>query len=222
MINIKEYIKQTFLFEGLNNTETESLIEGLTYNVSEYSRGDIIYSPESFSSEVGFVLSGECEVLQHTCDGGKVILNTLRAKDSFGILAVFRDGVFPTEVYAKRRCEVLFISKEELLKLIGRSPNVALNIIKFLAERVGFLNSRLETTTLGTVDKKLASYLLSFAKEAGKDSFALNFKRCSETICAGRASVYRSINSLRNRGYIEAENKIIKILDKEKMEDFIK
>ena len=222
MIVIKSYLKNTFLFKGIKADIAEQLISNLKYKIEVFNRGDVIYSPGSFRYNVGFIMSGECEVLQHTSEGGKVIINTLKTGDSFGILAVFKDGDFPTEVNAKKKCEVLFISKDELLSLIKISSEVSINIIRFLAKKVSFLNGRLEATTLGSVEKKLASYLLNQSKELNSDTFTLNFKRCSETICAGRASVYRAVELLKNKGYIEAENRNIKIINKEKMEDFIK
>lgn len=222
MIIIKSFFKNTFLFEGIKEDVAELLISGLNYKTEVFNRGEVIYSPGSFRCDIGFIVSGECEVLQHTSDGGKVIINTLNAGDSFGILTVFKDGDFPTEVNAKKKCEVLFISKEQLLSLIKISPEVSINIIRFLARKVSFLNGRLEATTLGSVEKKLASYLLNQSKELNSDTFTLNFKRCSETICAGRASVYRTIELLRNKGYIEAENRNIRIINKLKMEEFIK
>ena len=222
VIEIKEFIKQTFLFNNIDDAELEKLTRTLDYRVTEYSRGDVIYSPDSFCREVGFVLNGECEVLQHTSEGGKVILNTLGAGDSFGILAVFGEGDFPTEVQAKKKCRVLFLTGDAICSLVERSGSVAMNVIRFLTRRVNFLNQRLEATTLGSVDKKLASYLISQSEAEGSSVITLNYKRCSEIICAGRASVYRAIENLKTKGYIMAENKIITILDKDKMEDFIK
>ena len=222
VINIKEYIKKTFIFSGIANNSADALLENLDFRVTKYARTDTIYSPSSYSAEVGFVLSGECEIRQRTAEGGKVILNTRGEGDSFGILTVFREELFPTEVYAKRKCEILFISKRALISLIEASSVVALNVIRFLAERVGFLNERLEAASLGSVDKKLASYLLHESAAVRSDTLALNFKRCAETICAGRASVYRSIETLKSHGYIEAENKIIKIINRKNLEEFLK
>ena len=222
VMSIKNYLKNTFLFSGIEDGMYECLIEKLDMRKVKYSRTEIIYSPKSFSTEVGFILSGECEIRQHASDSGKVILNTLHCGDSFGILAAFGKEVFPTEVYAKKNSEILFITSDSLTSLIRASSDVALNVIHFLSERVVFLNKRIEAATLGSVDKKLASYLLNLSARENTSTVSLNFKRCSETISAGRASVYRSIESLKNKGYIEAENKFIKILDKEKLEDFIK
>lgn len=171
---------------------------------------------------MGFILSGECEVESHTADGNKISLNFLRDGDSFGVLALFSDEDFPTEIRARKSTSVLFLDKSSLVALIEASPKISLNLIKFLSRRVAFLNGKIDTVTQGSVDTKLASYLLSRAKAEGGSSLSFNFKRCSEVINCGRASVYRSVKFFENKGYIKAENKKIYILDTEKMEEFLK
>ncbi len=51
---------------------------------------------------------------------------------------------------------------------------------------------------------------------------SLNMKRCSESIGAGRTSVYRSLKNLETSGYITAENKYITIIQKDKLEEMTK
>ncbi len=219
---MKKFLKSTFLFKGLDDTEYLSLIENCEPKTAKYKRGELIYSPCDYREAMGFVLSGECEVESHTADGNKVSLNFLRKGDSFGILSLFSDEEFPTDIRAKKNCEILFLDKATLLSFIETSPKISLNLIKFLAKRVVFLNGKIDTVTQGSVHTKLATYLLSRARAEGSLSFEFNFKRCSEIINCGRASVYRSVDFLKNNGYIKAENKKIYILNKEKMEDFLK
>ena len=215
-------MKSTFLFADIGEKEFNLLTENLTENKKQYKRGELIYSRTDYAKAIGFIISGECEVESHTSDGNKLSLNILKNGDSFGILALFSDEDFPTEIRAKRNSEILFLDKSALISLIERSPRISLNLIKFLSRRVAFLNGKIDTVTQGSVDTKLASYLLSRARAEGDSSFSFNYKRCSEIINCGRASVYRSVKFFENNGYIKAENKKIYILDKEKLKEFLK
>ncbi len=187
-----------------------------------FSRGELVFSPELNEAKIGFVVFGECEVLRDDNGENKVLLNILGENDSFGVLSVFTHERFPTYVYAKKRCKIFFVDKDVILNLIERSSEVSLNIICFLAKRVSFLNSKIETVTMSTVESKLASYLLVKSEQTSSNTFEFNIKRCSESISAGRSSVYRTLESLKNAGCIQAENKTIKILDKTKLEEFTK
>lgn len=218
---MKAFLKKIFLFRGTSDEEIDRLCDQVNFNLKSYSRGDKIYTPESYTSEIGFVYLGECEV--RCCKSeGKTILNTIKVGDSFGILAALGKKEFPTEIYAKRNSSVLFLSSEDLLHLINSSPKIALNVIDFLSDKVTFLNKKINTVTKGCVDKKLAAYLITSYYENEKAPFEVNLKKCSESINAGRASVYRSLESLKSKGYIQAENKIITILNLKQLEDFSK
>ena len=190
--------------------------------ITEYQRGELIFSPSDKGGRVGFVVEGECEVLRDRSGENKVILNILKENDSFGVLSIFGDALFPTYVYSRKKCRICYISEEDTRRLIELSPRVAVNVIEFLANRVGFLNSRIETVTMTTVESKLASYLINKSETMDCLSFPFNMKRCSESISAGRSSVYRAIETLKSQGCIEAENKLIKILDIKKLEEFTK
>ena len=226
MIRIKDTLaamKNWFIFAGMPTDEIYGLTKEASFVRRAYTRGETIFSPEIYRCEMGFILTGECEVRQTTHDDGKIILNTLHSGDSFGILTIFGDGEpFPTQIYARKNSEIIFIDKPTLLMLIDKSPTVSRNIIEFLANRVNFLNKRINTVSKSNVDSKLASFLIGEAKKLGTTELSINMKRCSESIGAGRTSVYRSIENLKNDGYIKAENKIITITDLQKLEEFLK
>ena len=221
MLDIREFIKRCFLFAGLTDDELDGLIESSTFYTEKYSRGQTVYSPSCQARRLGFVVSGECEIKQMTSDGTGVLLNTLKDGDSFGILSVLSEEQFPTDIIARRCSEVLYIPGEALEGMLNKSPKASMNLIKFLASKVAFLNGKIETVTQTSVEKKLGSYLLSRAKSLGKTELNLNLKKCAESIGVGRASVYRAIESLRFKGYIEAESRLIKIISYEKLEEFL-
>ena len=216
-----DFLKSTFLFSGLDPDVMNEIGENLKYEVRKYDRTDVIFSPSRYENKVGFIVKGFCDINQRTTDG-KVILNSLTVGDSFGIITLFCEECFPTEIYAKKNCEVMFIDKDEFERLIKTYPQIAINALRFLAKKISFLNSRIENVTRISVDKKLCSYLLGKVKTVFKLEFELNISKCSESINAGRASVYRALKTLENKGYIKADNRHIKILDKEKMEEYIK
>ena len=221
MGTIYAQIKKLFIFENMDDEKIHQLTKNTHFEKLDFHRGDIIYSPKSYEKKIGFILSGECEIRNTRCDG-KVILNSIKDGGSFGILAVFKNEAFPTEVYAKKNTTVLFLEADELERLCKKSSDVSLNIIKFLADKVSFLNQKISTVTKTNVEKKLASYLISRSKECGSCTFEFNIKKCAETISCGRASVYRALNSLKYKGYIEAENKFMTILNIKSMEDLTK
>ena len=178
-----------------------------------FEKGEVICSPTSFEREIGFVISGECEVCRIKHDGGRVKLNTLSRGQSFGISTIFSEEDFPTVIYAIRRAEVVFITRDELMALIDAIPAIALNIIKFQNDRIAFLNKKIETFSAGSVEEKLACYIFSEYKRCGESELPLNRMKTADKLGVGRASLYRALDSLVESGIIKLETKKIYIID---------
>ena len=219
MVNYASFFKETFLFRGVADSELRELTEGLTVEKRYYKKGDVIYSPEIFEEKIGFVYSGDCQVSRPSVNGASVPLNLLGRTDSFGIITVFsRQADFPTAVIAKNESTVLFLQAQDVLNLVKKNTTVALNVINFLTERIAFLNDKISAFSGGTVEKKLASYILSIAKRRSDSVFDFNKKRSAEALNCGRASLYRAMNSLEESGCVKFVDKKIYILDLEGLE----
>ena len=213
------FLTNTFLFKGLCEEEITRLVEASTLEHRVYAKGELIYSPTDFKRKIGFIMSGVCRVLHERGESAGVIINRLPEGASFGVLPVFSDGKdFPTSVVAYKRCEIIFISADAVFKLIDKSSVVAVNVIRFLANRVGFLNERIATYSGATATEKLASHLLSEVHRLGTLEIPLNKKRASEEIGCGRATLYRALLELSERGLVTESEKNIIINDREGLE----
>ncbi len=88
-----------------------------------------------------------------------------------------------------------------------------MNVIRFMSERILFLNEKIATFSGDNVEQKLARLLLCEKIYTDSCEFAFNKKKAAETINSGRASLYRALESLAEKGLITFDNKIIKIID---------
>ncbi len=141
MKNYTEFFFGVFLFASLPRDKLSKAISECEPELRSYNRGEVIFSPENYEKEIGFIYSGECEILRRKSDTPDVLLNILKAGDSFGILAVLsEEEEFPTVVVAHHNTEVLFIKKKKLMRLIRHYPTVAMNVIELLSKKISFLN----------------------------------------------------------------------------------
>ena len=218
-----EQIKKGFLFKDIASSEIDKMLSKIDISHMAFERGSVIYSPKNAALQIGFVVKGTCEVKRLHSDGSAVPLNILTPPASFGIISVLNEGEdFPTHIIAKTRCEVAFISKEDLHVLIRTSNSVALNVCRFLAGRVAFLNDKVTTFSGTSCEKKLASELLQTTKKKNCLEFLFNRKRTAEAISCGRASLYRALDTLKTDGIIDYANKKIYIIDLEGLERIAK
>ena len=222
MSDYASLLKSTFLFKGIEESDISTLLSGVTTEERIYQRGDLIYSPDDFEHKLGIVTDGECLVGRQS-GGSFVPLNAIGKYGSFGILAVFsvRDE-FPTLVKAKGACSVLFFSADEIRALVQKSPAVAMNVIEFFARKVGFLNDKIAAFSGGSVEEKLAGYILELQRKNGSLTFDFNKKKSAEALNCGRASLYRAISSLESAGYVSFDSKKIIINDLKGLERILK
>ena len=218
MENITEFLSHVFLFKGIDLEVIEPIAKSFNLDVRSFSRQDIIYSPQEYEKKIGFVVSGQCEVRRSRKEDGGVLLNTLEQYDAFGVLALFSTNVFPTYIYAKKSTEILFISESEIDKMIERNYQIAKNLIYFMANRITFLNSKINTFSGSNVEARLASYILSLSDNMGSSVISFNCKKCAEAINAGRASVYRALTALTEEKTISFDTKKIILIDRKGLE----
>lgn len=213
----KEFLKKTFLFKGVAEEALNTLLANQAPRVVNYKRGEIVYSSAD-ERLVGFIVSGECEIRRDKHDGSRVVLNLLHENDSFGILSVFSNEEFPTQIFALRSSEILYFSEAQIKHFVNNDLQIATNLIDFLVGRVNFLNKKIATFSGTRVEDRLSAFLLCQADEYCCNSFPFNCQKTSEEINAGRASVYRAIATLEAAGLIKLENKKIYIIDRKGLE----
>ena len=218
-----EFLSESFMFLNLSYEEIDRLVDENDFEVDFIDRGITISTKESFEERLYFVIDGECEVLRYRSDGTAIPLNSLKRGDSFGVLGVFTDlSEYPTDVQAKRNTKLVSISKNAVLALVASYPGIAMNVIRFLGNRVAFLNEKITTFSADNVGQKFAKFIVSESKKRNEDSFEINLKRTAEAINSGRASLYRALEDLTEKELIKVENKKIYILDPKGLERYTK
>ena len=207
-------LKTLFLFSGIDDDELAKITENTAFTVKSFVKDELIYQPDNYETSLGFILKGACRVNKKRHDGALVHLNTLRKGDSFGAITLFSTvGDYPTYIYATMQTEVLFISKQDAVKMIQENLKLAVNFIEFLTGRIVFLNSKISTFSSGSTEQKLANYLLTLQKQQQRFTFEFNKKLTSESLGIGRASLYRALKALECEQIIKFDDKKIYIVD---------
>ena len=203
----ESFLSKSFLFFGMGEKDARQLLRSTAAESIRCARGEKIEIPKALA----FILCGECEIIRRHGEHERLVLNTLKSGDSFGILSVFNDSPAPTEVLAKKETSILYLTRATLIELTEKSHAVAMNIIRFLSDRICFLNQRIATLGGTTVEEKCISYLREQMKKNGPE-FPFQAAKVARRIGAGRASLYRALGTLVNNGLLLHENGAVKIL----------
>lgn len=200
-----------FLFEGVSPTEKARCWEIDGGEEAAFAKGEIIYDSERAKRALALVLEGNVRVLH-----GRVVMNELVAGDVFGAAALFgEEDPFLTTVAARTDCRVLFIPQTTVSAWMAAVPRVGENYIRFLSDRIRFLNRRLSTLTAGHTDGKLWRYLLAHRGEDGVVHLTGGIGELARSLNMGRSSLYRGLDALTADGKIERRGKEILVIIKE-------
>lgn len=201
-------LERTFLFRGL----TPDVISGLTgvakADRQDFARGEVIFSPDKFRKELGIILSGRVLV-----EKGTLMVSELVAGDLFGAAALFNDAErYVSTLTARSPASVLFLSQESITRIIDSSPAVRYNYLRYLSERIRFLSSKVDYLSSGSGERKLSVFLAGLADRDGQVRVR-SMSELASRLGMGRASLYRELAKLEERGAISRDGKVIKILD---------
>lgn len=217
--SFSEFCDHIFPFKGISPVRIAAYLPSITPETRTFLRGDTVFEAGCGMKKIGFLISGECEVVRVSPDGTDFPMNLLYPYDSFGVLSLFSERAeYPTVIRAKKKSEVLFLKKDDVLYLIRENRDIALNFISFLAGRVVFLNEKVASLSGASAEEKVASYLFVAYRKTGSDTFPLNCKQASEKLRLSRASVYRALDTLAAHGLIRYGEKQITILDPQGLE----
>lgn len=109
--------------------------------VKSYLPGEIIlHEGDRLPAQLFAVLSGRIEVKKTASTGKETILRTLPAGELFAAPALLGNGLAPATVVAEQGSQILTIERTALLEVIHNAPDLALQIIAVLIERLQHLH----------------------------------------------------------------------------------
>ena len=205
-----EYL-QLFLLDGLTSAEREQCRQMAEPQELIFEKGEIIYDADHVQRALAFVIEGRVRVMF-----GRVVMNDLTCGDVFGAAALFGSSEpYPSTVVAVTPCRIALISQETVSRWMATVPRVGENYIRFLSDRIRFLNRRLSTLTAGQTDGRLWKYLLAHRDDDGVVRVTGGMTALAERLDMGRSSLYRSLDALTDAGFIRRDGKKIYILKME-------
>ena len=203
-----------FLLDGLSGEARDNIIRSFPEAV-KFKKGETIYSEFNFSRAVALVLSGSAVAETNNANG--VVMKKFLPGMCFGAAAVFGSSdEYVSRVTAESETEIQFIPEEALTEIFEKYPKTAVNYIAFLSDRIRFLNNKLSLLSCQSAEDTVLKYLISAADGEGYASLPKSMTMLSKMLGLGRASLYRSLDSLEKNGHIIRENNKIKVINNEK------
>ena len=193
--------------------EIKSFLEKVNYTFLSYSKGEIIAIEESNCSKIGIITGGTVEVQKIFSSGKVITIGSLKVSDIFGEVIIFSNrNPSPATITASSNADVMFISKEDILKLCNLFPVFLNNFMSLLSNKILMLNKKLKNISYETLRQKIASYILDEYSHQKKLDIILNYtrKEMAEQLGIPRPSLSRELVNMKKDNLIDfSKNHII-------------
>ena len=205
-------IGHLWIFENLKPEEIEALSHEALRKKSV--KGETLFMQGDPANEMFLIKGGRIKLTKVLDDGNELTLDIRKAGDFVGENMFSEEGECPVSAYCLEDTLTCGFSRNQFEQLVLQHPNVGLQIIKNLSERISWLTSRVGSLAVTNIEDRLYRVLSAVAKEHGTMSpqgtviqFPLTHEDLSFLTGAHRVSITRAMKTLKNSG---------KIIDKDK------
>lgn len=126
-------------------------------------RGTRIFSQGDDRSRAHAVIEGGVRISRAGRDGAQVVVRFIRPGEMFGAAVLFADRRYAADAVAVTETVEASWSEQELLKLMMRYPQIAINTIRVLGRRLQDMQDRARELATRRVDQRIARALLRLA-----------------------------------------------------------
>jgi CRP-like cAMP-binding protein len=215
------YLQHINIFADMTAAEMRRLAERTVMRT--YARGKVIAQPDDPPETIYLIKEGRVKLCRYSATGREQILAILDRGDIFGERAL-------VGVRAAVHCEafedtlICVLRRRDLEDLMASKPELALRVMKVLAERLRQAEDAIENLAFRDVPGRLAALLVRLAEVYGEPHgggrrVALRFTHqdLASMIGATRETVTSVLNRFRDDGLIAIEERHIIITDPERL-----
>jgi CRP-like cAMP-binding protein len=170
--------------------------------VEEGAPGDYMY----------IISEGRVKVTKLSGDGREKILELLEVGDFFGEMSLFDEAPRSASVKAMSDVRILALARNDFLRLLSRSPDLALSVIQELTRRLRQVDEQASSLSFQRVKERTMGLLVRLAKDASshegrRKTPVLTHQQIADMIGTSRETVTRAVKGLKEEGWLEQEGK---------------
>jgi CRP/FNR family transcriptional regulator/CRP/FNR family cyclic AMP-dependent transcriptional regulator len=205
------------LFSNVSDDDLEQVASHLierrfprnTTIVEEGLAGDYMY----------VIREGRVKVTKLSEDGREKILEFLDAGSFFGEMALLDRAPRIASVKTLKPVKLLALSRTDFLKLLRKSPDLALSVIQELCKRLRTVDDQASALSFQRVKDRTKGLLQRLARDphedGGRITPGLTHQQMADMIGTSRETVTRVVKELKQEGWLHQEGKRYRVGDDE-------
>jgi CRP/FNR family transcriptional regulator, nitrogen oxide reductase regulator len=154
------------LFTGLEPAAAEEVLAAATPR--QVPRGAALFRQGEPVEALYLIERGRLKLSQVNADGEEVTVRTFGPGAIVAGVALFDRRNFPVTATALTVCRVLAWPRQRIAELAGRHPQLRLNVMRTIADRMQDSFSKIHELATESVPQRVARALLRLAREQGR------------------------------------------------------
>ena len=103
------------------------------------------------------LIDGSVRISQSGSDGAQIVMRFIGPGEMFGTVALFTDGRYPADAVALAQSLEASWSEAQMFALMGRHPQIAINVIRVIGKRLQEVQDRLREVSTQRVEQRVAA-----------------------------------------------------------------
>jgi CRP-like cAMP-binding protein len=207
-------IGHLWVFENLKPGELAALVQAA--GRKSYQKGQVVFSQGDPANRMFLLKAGLVKLSKITAEGNEITLDIRKAGDFLGESMLIEDADYPLTALCLEDTLICGFNKADFEKLILENPNIGLQVIKNLSNRINWLTERVGSLSLTNLEERLYQVLTQVAREHGIKSprgcsiqFPLTHEELGFLVGAHRVSITKAMKALKEGGRILQEGKTL-------------
>ena len=227
MANTKEasdeaVVRTAPLFSALDDESAATLRASMT--MVKVPKGNTLFKEGDAGDRLFVVVEGKLKLGTSSIDGRENLLSILGPGDMFGELSLFDPGPRTATATAVTDARVLALAHDQVIGLVTQHPQVSLELLARLAQRLRRTNEDLADLVFSDVPGRVAKALMDLGSRFGvqKDdglhvNHDLTQEELAQLVGASRETVNKALADFAARSWVRLEPRAVVVLDYERL-----
>jgi CRP/FNR family cyclic AMP-dependent transcriptional regulator len=220
--NTEGVLRRAPLFDGLDDEAARALRHQM--GEVKLSRGEHLFLEGDDGDALYVVIDGKMKLTRAASDGRENLLGVIGPGEMFGELSLFDPRPRTSSASAVTDATLVALKQEALMTWLRERPEVALHMLRALAQRLRRANDVTADLVFTDVPGRVAKNLLDLADRFGTQEadglhvhHDLTQEELAQLVGASRETVNKALADFAARGWLQISARSVLILDAERL-----
>jgi CRP-like cAMP-binding protein len=214
----EDVVRKAPLFTALDEAAAVSLRANM--DSVKIAKGSVLFAEGDEGDHLYVIVEGKLKLGTSSGDGRENLLSILGPGEMFGELSLFDPGPRTSTATAVTDAKLLSLGQEKLIPWLATNPNVSLQLLARLAQRLRRTNEAVGDLVFSDVPGRVAKALIDLGERFGKQTdeglfvhHDLTQEELAQLVGASRETVNKALADFAGRNWLKLDGRAVLITD---------